>query len=141
MTTLPRIRVSANRRFLMTDDGVPFFWLGDTAWELFHRLTREEAAHFFETRQAQRFTVIQAVALAEEISIQLFQPLMLTHRIHGRFQEIHVIHAGDFNGILKGQKNPFPGPVLRRHGQQILALISHRPRANLITLAPCQHMG
>ena len=26
------------RRFLVTEDGTPFFWLGDTAWELFHRL-------------------------------------------------------------------------------------------------------
>ena len=65
MTTLPRVRVSANRRFLVTENGDPFFWLGDTAWELFHRLTREEAAHFFAVRQAQRFTVIQAVVLAE----------------------------------------------------------------------------
>ena len=65
MTTFPRIRVSANKRFLVTDSGNPFFWLGDTAWELFHRLTREEAAHYFDVRQAQRFTVVQAVALAE----------------------------------------------------------------------------
>lgn len=65
MATLPRIQVSANKRFLVTEDGAPFFWLGDTAWELFHRLTRVEAAHFFDVRQAQRFTVIQAVVLAE----------------------------------------------------------------------------
>ena len=35
---LPRLQVSDNRRFLVTADGRPFFWLGDTAWELFHRL-------------------------------------------------------------------------------------------------------
>ncbi|MEZ4860076.1 MAG: glycoside hydrolase family 140 protein [Caldilineaceae bacterium] len=65
MTTLPRIRVSDNQRFLVTESGAPFFWLGDTAWELFHRLTREEARFYFAARQRQRFTVIQAVALAE----------------------------------------------------------------------------
>lgn len=64
-TQLPRIRVSDNGRFLATETGAPFFWLADTAWELFHRLTREEAAHYFATRQRQRFNVIQAVALAE----------------------------------------------------------------------------
>ena len=37
------LRVSENRRFLMTESGAPFFWLGDTAWESFHRLSREEA--------------------------------------------------------------------------------------------------
>lgn len=65
MNTLPHIRVSENRRFLVTENGAPFFWLGDTAWELFHRLTREEALYYFVTRQRQGFTVIQAVALAE----------------------------------------------------------------------------
>lgn len=37
------LRVSDNHRFLQTADGKPFFYLGDTAWELFHRLTKEEA--------------------------------------------------------------------------------------------------
>jgi len=31
--SLPRLRVSENTRFLVTADGRPFFWLGDTAWE------------------------------------------------------------------------------------------------------------
>jgi hypothetical protein len=59
------LKVSENRRFLVHADGTPFFWLGDTAWELFHRLTREEAERYLENRRAKRFTVIQAVALAE----------------------------------------------------------------------------
>lgn len=62
---LPRLRVSENKRFLVTEQGKPFFWLGDTAWELFHRLNRERATHYLETRARQGFTVIQAVALAE----------------------------------------------------------------------------
>lgn len=64
-TSLPRLKVSDNRRFLVTEDGRPFFWLGDTAWELFHRLNREEAELYLKTRAAQGFTVVQAVALAE----------------------------------------------------------------------------
>jgi hypothetical protein len=59
------LSVSANRRFLVTADGQPFFYLGDTAWELFHRLNRAEATDYLKTRAAQGFTVIQAVALAE----------------------------------------------------------------------------
>ena len=62
---LPRLRVSDNQRFLQTVDGQPFFWLADTAWELFHRASREEAIRYLDTRAAQGFTVIQAVALAE----------------------------------------------------------------------------
>ena len=60
-----RIRVSDNHRFLQYEDGRPFFYLADTAWELFHRTTREEAVDYLETRASQGFTVIQAVILAE----------------------------------------------------------------------------
>lgn len=49
----------------MFDDGAPFFWLGDTAWELFHRTTIEEAEFYLENRRLKGFNVIQAVALAE----------------------------------------------------------------------------
>jgi hypothetical protein len=62
---LPALTVSENRRFLVQAEGQPFFWLGDTAWELFHRLNREEAERYLQHRSAHRFTVIQAVALAE----------------------------------------------------------------------------
>ncbi len=60
-----QIRVSSNQRFLETFDGKPFFWLGDTDWELFHRLTRDEADQFLDIRRHQGFNVVQAVALAE----------------------------------------------------------------------------
>ncbi|MCY7351994.1 MAG: glycoside hydrolase family 140 protein, partial [Cytophagaceae bacterium] len=62
---LQALKVSDNKRFLVKADGTPFFWLGDTAWELFHRLKREEAEMYFKKRAEQGFTVIQAVALAE----------------------------------------------------------------------------
>jgi hypothetical protein len=65
MTTLPRITVSENRRFLVTETGEPFFWLADTDWEIFHRLTIEEVEFFLKNRQSKGFNVIQAVALAE----------------------------------------------------------------------------
>jgi hypothetical protein len=60
-----RIKVSENKRFLVTAEGKPFFYLGDTAWELFHRLSREEAERYLNNRAEKRFTVIQAVVLAE----------------------------------------------------------------------------
>jgi hypothetical protein len=63
--TLPGLKVSDNKRFLVTADGQPFFWLADTAWELFHRQTREDAERYLRDRAERRFTVIQAVALAE----------------------------------------------------------------------------
>jgi len=63
--SLPRLKVSENQHFLVTETGQPFFWLGDTAWELFHRLSREEAEKYLDNRARKSFTVIQAVVLAE----------------------------------------------------------------------------
>lgn len=60
-----RLKVADNQRFLVTEDNQPFFWLGDTAWELFHRCNREEADLYLEKRAKQGFNIIHAVALAE----------------------------------------------------------------------------
>jgi hypothetical protein len=63
--TLPLIHVHPSGRYLVADNGQPFFWLADTAWELFHRLSRAEADHYLIDRAAKKFSVIQAVVLAE----------------------------------------------------------------------------
>jgi hypothetical protein len=60
-----QLMISKDKHHLVKKDGTPFFWLGDTAWELFHRLTREEAREYLQNRADKGFTVIQAVALAE----------------------------------------------------------------------------
>jgi hypothetical protein len=56
--------ISANEHFILKDQ-MPFFLMGDTAWELFERLNREEADSYLQTRASQGFTVIQAVILTE----------------------------------------------------------------------------
>lgn len=62
---MDKLKVSDNHRYLITHDGEPFFYLGDTAWELFHRLDLEEAEIYLRDRAAKGFTVIQAVVIAE----------------------------------------------------------------------------
>lgn len=59
------IQVHPDQRFLTTSEGKPFFWLADTAWELFHRLDEKEATFYLNTRKEQGFNVVQAVVLAE----------------------------------------------------------------------------
>lgn len=63
-TVAAQFSISSNQRYLLKD-GKSFFWLGDTGWELFHRLDREEADRYLKRRSEQGFTVIQAVVLAE----------------------------------------------------------------------------
>lgn len=59
-----RLAISENGHFLIKADGKPFFWLGDTAWELFHRLKREEIERYLDNRAAKGFNVIQTVIFA-----------------------------------------------------------------------------
>ncbi len=78
---MQRLKVSDNKRFLVKADGSPFFWLGDTAWELFHRASREDADRYLKNRADKGFTVIQAVALAEFDGLNVpnaygFRPLL-----------------------------------------------------------------
>ncbi|HEY7118831.1 MAG TPA: glycoside hydrolase family 140 protein, partial [Tepidisphaeraceae bacterium] len=52
---------SSNRRFLVNaSTGSPFFYMADTAWHLFNKLSRSQADQYLSTRAKQGFTVIQA---------------------------------------------------------------------------------
>ena len=62
---MKKLTVHSGKRYFMWDDGTPFFYLGDTAWELFHKLTKEEIQRYLNIRKKQGFNVIQAVALSE----------------------------------------------------------------------------
>lgn len=59
------LKVTSNGHYLQYEDGMPFFWLGDTGWELFHRLTKEEITKYLDNRKSKGFNVIQAVIIAE----------------------------------------------------------------------------
>lgn len=60
-----KLSVSSDGRRLINEDGSSFFYLADTAWELFHRLNREDAVMYLDDRAGKGFTAIQAVALGE----------------------------------------------------------------------------
>lgn len=54
-------------RYLMGQDDKPFFWLGDTAWNLFQIPNRDDAELYLAARAKQGFTVIQAgIVMGEE---------------------------------------------------------------------------
>ncbi len=61
-----QIRISPDARHLQQTGGKPFLYLADTAWELIHRLTREEIEVYISNRSAKGFTVIQLSALPLE---------------------------------------------------------------------------
>jgi hypothetical protein len=59
--SLPLLKISANGRFFVQENGKPFFWLGDTAWGLFPHATKDDADFYLHDRAAKGFTVIQTV--------------------------------------------------------------------------------
>ncbi|MFO7852596.1 MAG: glycoside hydrolase family 140 protein [Bacteroidota bacterium] len=62
---LPLLKISDDQKYIVSGDNKPFFWLGGTAWELIHRLTKEEIDVYLNDRAEKGFTVIQTVILAE----------------------------------------------------------------------------
>jgi hypothetical protein len=68
------LQVSENGRYFTKPDGSAFLWIGDTAWELFHKLNREEAKEYLANRKRKGFTIIQAVVLAENDGLRTPNP-------------------------------------------------------------------
>jgi Protein of unknown function (DUF4038)/Putative collagen-binding domain of a collagenase len=62
---LPRVVAHPEGHFLAGADGSPFFWLGDTAWQLIQGTTMDECSYYLQARARQGFTVILTVVLSE----------------------------------------------------------------------------
>jgi hypothetical protein len=58
-----KLAVSSNGRYLVDQQGKPFFYLGDTAWLIFQRLNHEEVEEYLKDRVQKGFTVLQAYVL------------------------------------------------------------------------------
>lgn len=125
------LKVSENGRYLTKSDGSAFLWIGDTAWELFHKLDREEATEYLKNRKAKGFTIIQAVVLAENDGLRTPNPygdvpfidLDPTKPNEAYFQHVDFIvnkaeELGLFIGMLPTwgdkiySKNPGAGPIV-----------------------------
>jgi hypothetical protein len=55
------LNISKNGRYFTDENGKPFFWQGDTEWELFHLFTVSEAKSLLLERRNQGFNVIQVM--------------------------------------------------------------------------------
>lgn len=60
---LAKLEVSNNKHYFQTEDGKPFFWLGDTGWLTFGKLSREEMNTYFQDRKKKGFNVVQVMVL------------------------------------------------------------------------------
>ncbi len=87
-----KVRVNEFGHLFETEDGTPFFYLADTAWMLFNKLTKEEVREYFADRSAKGFTVIQSCVFRD-----LFEPN--TPNVYGErpFVDDTRMHAAQMN--------------------------------------------
>ncbi|WP_020530364.1 glycoside hydrolase family 140 protein [Flexithrix dorotheae] len=126
-----RLVVNAETNKLEYANGKQFVWIGDTAWELFHKLDEKEAQYYLKNRAEKGFTVIQAVVLAENNGLRApnsyghvpFENLDPTKPNESYFEHVDFIvnqaeKLGLFIAILPtwGDKvyseNPGAGPII-----------------------------
>ena len=65
MTGAAAIRVSPSGRFFTRHDGSPFFWLGDTQWNLWRCHSHDEAAAILSNRAAKGFSVVPSYTIPD----------------------------------------------------------------------------
>ena len=58
-----RLKVSNNHRYLIHDNGKPFFWLGNTAWLMPERLTRDDIEFYLTKEHKAGYNVEQIQVL------------------------------------------------------------------------------
>ncbi|GGN04466.1 hypothetical protein GCM10010967_44290 [Dyadobacter beijingensis] len=74
------LNISENKRFFTDAKGKPFFWLADTGWLLFTRLTREDADRYLADRQRKGFNVVQVMVVQALRSANVYGDSALVHR-------------------------------------------------------------
>lgn len=116
--------VASNDRYLTYPDGTPFLWIGDTAWELFHKLDREEAVEYLENRAEKGFSVIQAVVLAEMDGLRIpnaygevpFTDLDPTQPNEAYFAHVDfIVNKADSLGLFIGMLPTWGDKVYSNH--------------------------
>ncbi len=60
------LKVSETGRYLTYGDGTPFFYLGDTAWEMGWKSNKEELVTYLQDRKSKGFNVIHTVPLSHQ---------------------------------------------------------------------------
>jgi predicted phosphatase len=56
------LQISHNGHYFVTDGGKPFYWQGDTEWELLRLFSVEDAKSLSSERRKQGFNVVQVMA-------------------------------------------------------------------------------
>ena len=70
-----RLMVSDNHRFLMHQDGTPFFWQGETAWLMPQKLDRQEVQYYLNRCREAGYNIAQVQVLNDVPSVNVYGQL------------------------------------------------------------------
>lgn len=105
-----KLMVSKEKRYLMNEDGTPFFWLADTGWLLPERLNRDEASFYLGSCSRAGFNVVQVQTLNAVPSINCYGQYSMTDGynfknidkkgVYGYWNHMdYIIQTAERNGI------------------------------------------
>lgn len=66
------LKISENQRYLIDQNGVPFFYNGDTGWKLFLKVDKAGVIEYLTERKEKRFTAIQTMLTGFEGEKNIF---------------------------------------------------------------------
>lgn len=94
------LKVDGSGRYLEHDDGTPFLYMGDTAWEMLSRLTYEEACAYMDNRVGKGINVIQTVLLSELAGIRDTTAAGVTQLINGDVCSPNPLYLAHADSVL-----------------------------------------
>lgn len=108
-----KLMVSEENRYLKHENGMPFFWLGDTGWLLPERLNRDEAAFYLRSCRDAGYNVVQVQTINGVPAMNVYGQYSMTKGFD--FREInkagtygywdhmdYIIKTAEQNGIYIG---------------------------------------
>jgi hypothetical protein len=117
------LKVSANKRYFVDQKGIPFLYNADTGWQIFIKLTTEEAREYLTTRKKQGFNTIQTqlamfVDLKNRDGKYIFDGDNDFSRPNEAFHDhvLEVIHIADSLGLMVVMSQPWVGCCLEAFG-------------------------
>ena len=108
-----RLKVSDNQRYLMHENGTPFFWQGETGWLLPERLDRAEAEWYLQRCREEGYNVVQVQVLDNVPAVNIYGQLSNTDGwnfaaidrkgVYGYWDHLdYIIRLAEQNGIYIG---------------------------------------
>lgn len=108
-----KLKVSDEHRYLMHENGKPFFWLGNTGWLMPQRLNRDEVDYFLGRCKDAGYNVVQIQVLNDVPSINAYGQYSMTDgfefdniddpKVYGYWDHLdHIVKTAEKNGIYVG---------------------------------------